>query len=371
MILILVTFLLTILGTFLTRSGVVNSVHSFTQSPIGPLFLGFLGFCIVGVVVLLAWRVDHLTSEPSTSPLVSRETGFMLNNLLLVAFTFTVLVGTLFPIVAEAVKGVKVSVGEPYFNRMSVPICFALLALMGIGPALPWGRADAGKLRRALLWPLPAAVVAALAAWLLGADNGWVLWSAALGGYALWVAADQGLRPARARRRGGASLAEGMRGSMRQIGGYVVHAGVIVTFVAIAISSNYQESAEGTLRPGGKLEVGGFDLTFESVVLDQQPHLAAQRATISVTENGEERGVLEPALNFYPTMREPLGTPAVRTSLVRDLYLTVMNVGNDGSIGLRAILTPAVAWVWIGVLVMGLGTALCLVGAAGPKGRPA
>ncbi|MDH3402317.1 MAG: heme lyase CcmF/NrfE family subunit [Acidobacteriota bacterium] len=370
-ILVLVTFLLTILGTFLTRSGVVNSVHSFTQSPIGPLFLGFLGFCIVGVVVLLSWRVDRLTSEPSTSPLVSRETGFMLNNLLLVAFTFTVLVGTLFPIVAEAVKGVKVSVGEPYFNRMSVPICFALLALMGIGPALPWGRADGRKLRRALLWPLPAAVVAGIAAWALGGRNGWVVWAAALGGYALWVAADQGLRPARARRRGGASLAAGIRGSLRQIGGYVVHGGVIVTFVAIAISANYKESVEGTLRPGGQLELADYQLTFDSVALDQEPHLTAQRATISVTENGKSRGVLVPALNFYPTMREPLGTPAVRTSLVRDLYLTVMNVSNDGSIGLRAIVTPAVAWIWIGVLVMGLGTVLCLAGAAKPRGSAA
>ena len=151
----------------------------------------------------------------------------------------------------------------------------------------------------------------------------------------------------------------------------VVAGGVVVTFVAIAISSNYQQSAEGTLRPGGQLELGDFQLTFESVVLDQQPHLAAQRATISLTENGKSRGVLEPALNFYPTMREPLGTPAVRSSLVRDLYLTVMNVGNDGSIGLRAILTPAVAWVWIGVLAMGFGTALCIVGAGSPKGKPA
>jgi len=362
-ILIMLSFLLTLLGTFLTRSGVVNSVHSFTQSPIGPLFLGFLGFCLLGVVILLTLRVDRLASEPAISPVASRDTAFLFNNLLLVAFMFTVLVGTLFPIAAEAVKGVKVSVGEPYFNRMAVPICFGLLALMGIGPALPWGRATPAKLRRALLWPLPAALVAAAIAWILGGRNGSVLLASALAGYALWVSADQGLRPARARQRGGESLAAGVRGSLRQIGGYVVHGGVIMTFVAIAISANYQQSAEGTLRPGGTLAVDDFVLTFDSVRMEQEPHLTAQRATIQVSENGKARGALVPALNFYPTMREPLGTPAVRTTLVRDLYLTVMNVGNDGTIGLRAIITPAVSWIWLGVLIMGLGTALCLVGA--------
>ena len=158
-ILVMVTFLLTILGTFLTRSGVVNSVHSFTQSPIGPLFLVFLGICLVATIVLLSWRVDTLVSEPTEDAVVAREGAFLLNNLLLVTFTFTVLVGTIFPIIAEAVRGVKVSVGEPYFNRMAVPICLGLLLMMGIGPALPWGRADKRALQRALLWPLPAGLI--------------------------------------------------------------------------------------------------------------------------------------------------------------------------------------------------------------------
>jgi cytochrome c-type biogenesis protein CcmF len=370
-ILIQVTFLLTILGTFLTRSGVVNSVHSFTQSPIGPLFLGFLGFCLLSVVVLLAWRVDRLASAPGGAPVASRETAFLVNNLLLVAFMFTVLVGTLFPIVAEAVKGVKVSVGEPYFNRMAVPICFALLALMGIGPALPWGRAGDRELRRALLWPLPAAAAGLGVAWLAGSHNGSVLWAAALAGYALWVTADRGLRPARARRRAGDSLGAGLRGSLRIVGSYIVHFGVIVTFLAIAISANYQHSVEATLKPGGRLDVGDFSLTFDSLALAQEPHLTSQRATVQVSENGASRGTLVPALNFYPTMREPIGTPAVRSTIARDLYLTVMNVGNDGSIGLRAIVTPAVSWIWLGVMVMALGTGLCLAGAGGLRGSPA
>ena len=167
-ILVMVTFLLTILGTFLTRSGVVNSLHSFTQSPIGPLFLTFLGIALVASIILLSLRIDSLVSEPSEDAVVAREGAFLLNNLLLVTFTFTVLVGTIFPIIAEAVRGVKVSVGEPYFNRMAVPICLGLLALIGIGPALPWGRADKQALQRALVWPLPAAIVGLILALLAG-----------------------------------------------------------------------------------------------------------------------------------------------------------------------------------------------------------
>ena len=203
-ILVMVTFLLTILGTFLTRSGVVNSVHSFTQSPIGPLFLAFLGFCLVATIILLSWRIDTLVSEPSEDAVVAREGAFLLNNLLLVTFTFTVLVGTIFPIIAEAVRGVKVSVGEPYFNRMAVPICLGLLALIGIGPALPWGRADKRALQRALVWPLPAAIVGVILALLAGARSWSVLLTAFLAGYALWVTLDQALRPARLRAKKGA-----------------------------------------------------------------------------------------------------------------------------------------------------------------------
>ena len=154
-VLVLISFLLTILGTFLTRSGVVNSVHAFTQSSIGPFFLSFLGIATAAVILLLSLRIDALVANPGRQGVASRETAFLFNNLILVAITFTVLIGTLFPILTEAVRGVKVSVGEPYFNRMSVPLFLGLILLMGIGPALPWGSAQPGAARRALLRPLP------------------------------------------------------------------------------------------------------------------------------------------------------------------------------------------------------------------------
>jgi cytochrome c-type biogenesis protein CcmF len=365
-ILIMVSFLLTILGTFLTRSGVVNSVHSFTQSPIGPMFLAFLGIVFVAVVILLSLRIDTLASPPSASGLPSRETGFLLNNLFLVSVMFTVLVGTLFPILAEAIKGVKVSVGEPYFNRMAIPLFLGLVLLMGLGPALPWGTASRAMVRRALLWPLPAAALALVVAFALGARSSGVLITCALAGYTLWVTADQGLRPTRSRRN---QLGEGALTALgratllapRRIGAYVAHFGVVMTCVAIAVSSAYQLDREATLGPGEQMKVGDYTLTFESGRLVEEPHLSRQVATIGLAKAGRNLGTLSPSLNFYRTQREPLGTPAVRTSLSHDLYLTLMNVGENGTIGLRAIRTPAVLWIWVGVFVLVLGTLLCLL----------
>ena len=363
-ILVMITFLLTILGTFLTRSGVVNSVHSFTQSPIGPTFLAFLGICSIAVVVLLALRIDTLSSEAGKEAVVAREGAFLINNLLLVAFMFTVLVGTLFPIIAEAVRGVKVSVGEPYFNRMGVPLCFGLLLMMGIGPALPWGRSDRGVVRRALLRPLPAALVAMGLTAALGGRSMSMLITGALAGYTLWVIFDQSLRPVRQRMRKGEGAADAATSTLRRapriFGAYLSHLGVVVTFLAIAISSTYQVSHEATMRAGDVMQVGGYQLTLDDVVVEQQDHRALQKAVVGI-ERGRHRSVLEPSLNFYPTQREPIGTPAVRTALGHDLYLTLMNVASDGTIGLRAIVTPAVVWIWIGVLILVAGTLLCLI----------
>ncbi len=368
-ILIMITFLLTILGTFLTRSGVVNSVHSFTQSPIGPVFLGFLALCTAAVVVLLSLRIDTLVSEPSNERLVSREGAFLLNNLLFVSLMFTVLVGTIYPIIAESLRGVKVSVGEPYFNRMAVPLFGGLLLMMGVGPALPWGGSNPKLVRRALLRPLPAAAVGLAVALLFGARSAPVLLVCAFAGFALWVTADQGLRPARTRprREGGRGPLAALLVAPDKLGAYVVHFGVVVTFVAVAVSSSFQREAESTLRAGETLTLAGYEMTFRGAEQVQEPHLLRHQARVEVSSNGRSLGTLYPSLNIYPNQREPIGTPAVRTTAGHDLYLTLMNVGGDGSIGLRAIRTPLVAWIWIGVVIMVLGTALCLIPTAAER----
>jgi len=192
-----------------------------------------------------------------------------------------------------------------------------------------------------------------------------VLRTGRLAGYALWVTFDRASEPTR-KRRGAASPGSLLR-SPRLIGAYLVHLGVIVTFVAVAISANYQSSGEATLRPGQSMEIGAYALTFDEAEAVREPHRIVRKATVSVAHDGRSVGRLEPSLNQYLTQREPLGTPAVRSTLGHDLYLTLMNLGGDGSIGLRAIVTPAVTWIWIGVFVMVAGTALCLVSPTAPR----
>src|SRR6185503_10141026 len=181
------SFLLTVLGTFMTRSGVFNSVHSFTQSAIGPTILVFLAIATFFCVAILASRIDRLAPDGRLEPGVSRDMAFLLNNLFFVLFTFTVLIGTVFPLIVEAVRGVQMSVGRPYFDRMAVPVGVALLFLMGVGPALPWGRATGAQMRRALLPPAVGAAVATVIGLLAGVRGGWTLLALAFGGYTAQV----------------------------------------------------------------------------------------------------------------------------------------------------------------------------------------
>jgi cytochrome c-type biogenesis protein CcmF len=365
--LVLASFLLTILGTFMTRSGVFNSVHSFTQSAIGPTILVFLAAATLVSVALLALRVDRLVAEGRIEDARSRDSAFLLNNLLFVLFTFTVLIGTVFPLIVEAVRGVQMSVGRPYFDRMAVPVGAALLFLMGVGPALPWGRASAEQLRRALLPPLAGAAALALLGLAAGVRGGWTLLTLAFGGYTAQVTLSELFLPVRQRMRAhgesvGRALVEAERRGRRRFGAYVVHAGAVVVMVAIAVSSTQGISKEVTLRQGESTELGRYRLTFLKAEAVQEPHRQALVAHVGVARDGVELGTLSPRMNHYESQREPIGTPAVRSSLREDLYLSIMNVdAEQGRLGLLALVNPMVGWIWIATAVMALGGLLALV----------
>ncbi|MDX1385104.1 MAG: cytochrome c-type biogenesis CcmF C-terminal domain-containing protein, partial [Thermoanaerobaculia bacterium] len=247
----------------------------------------------------------------------------------------------------------------------AVPVFLALLLLIGVGPALPWGSGDPRRVRRALLTPMIGAAAALGLGLLLGARGLGLCLTLAFAGYALWVTFDQALQPARRRRRKGEALPDALRTSAarapRRIGAYVVHFGVVVTFLAIAVSSSFQVEQEAALAPGESMRIRGYELTFQQAGAVQESHRIRQTADVALARNGRDVGTLAPSINHYETTMEPLATPAVRTAVTHDLYLTLMNVSADGSIGLRAIVTPAVVWIWVGVLVMVAGTGLCLV----------
>jgi cytochrome c-type biogenesis protein CcmF len=375
--LVMATFLLTILGTFMTRSGVFNSVHSFTQSDIGPTILAFLGAALVFSIALLALRVDRLGAPAGAFEAKSREAMFLVNNLLFVLFTFTVLVGTVFPLVVEATRGVQMSVGRPYFDRMAVPIGVALLFLMGVGPALPWGRATGAEARRALLPPLWGAAAAGLLGIALGVRSGWTLATIALAGYTAQVTLVELARPVRQRMHGrreplARALDAQLRQGRRRVAGYVVHAAVVVIVVAIAVSSTLGSSREVQLARGEAVELAGYKLTFLGADPVAEPHRQAMVARVAVERGGRDLGVLTPRMNYYPNQREPVGTPAVRSTWREDLYLSMVNVDpGRQTLGLHALVKPMVVWIWVATGVLGVASLLGLLPTRRRREEPA
>ncbi|MGZ7031414.1 MAG: heme lyase CcmF/NrfE family subunit [Thermoanaerobaculia bacterium] len=343
--LIMSTFLLVVLGTFMTRSGVFNSVHSFTQSAIGPMILGFLAAALVFTIALLAMRIDLLESDGKFESAVSREGMFLFNNLLLVVLTFTVLIGTVFPLVVEAVRGKQMSVGRPYFDSMVVPIGALLLFLLGVGPALPWGKTKASEIRRALLPPLIGAVVLLVGGYAFGARNVWTLVTLAFGGYAAQVTLTQMRSP----------LSQFGR-APRRLAAYLAHAGAVIVIIAIAISSTMRYTQEVHVTKGGVANVGRYTITLLGIDERQEPHRSATVARFLVAKNGVTKTILEPRMNHYQMMREPIGTPDVYSTIGGDFYLSILNIDEgQQSVSLNVIVTPFVGWIWFAVILMGLG----------------
>jgi cytochrome c-type biogenesis protein CcmF len=367
MSLVIASFLLTILGTFMTRSGIFNSVHSFTQSAIGPTILVFLGIGTLASVLLLGFRVDLLRPDGELDRGASRDTAFLAQNMLFVLFTFTVLIGTVFPLIVEAVRNVQMSVGRPYFDRMTVPIGALLLFVMGVGPALPWGASTTDEIKRRLLPPLGMGLVALLMALAYGIRSPWTLITLFFAGYAAHVTLFEALRPARTRmkfRTDGflKALSQDIFGpGLRRFAAYVAHAGAVTAFIAIAVSSTSGQSVERTLNKGESTTLGAYTLTFEGVETLEEPHRTSLIARIGVKKGDTTLDSLRPMMNQYRSQRESIGTPAVRTGLVEDLYLSAMNIdAENGTVGLLIMINPLVSWLWIATVIMAMGGVMAL-----------
>jgi cytochrome c-type biogenesis protein CcmF len=364
--LILATFCLTILGTFLTRSGVINSVHSFTQSAIGPLLLGFLGVAAATGVGLIAWRGDRLRTPGRIDSPVSRESAFLANNLLFAGFAFVVLLGTVFPLLAEALQDRRLSVGEPYFDRMTLPIGLALLFLMAVAPALPWRAASGDVLRGRLAGPAWAGALTMAAATALGARGVAQLVAFGLGAFAVAGIVRQYRLGVAARRRSTgegwpAALRSTVAGNRRLYGGLVVHTGVVVIAVALAASSGYSTKREFRMRQGERVTMAGHRFTYLGSEQTETGQKRTLTARVRVDRDGKRLGVYEPALSVFPNMPQAIGTPSVRTGVLRDVYLTlVASPDEDGRVKLGVQVNPLVLWLWIGGGIVVAGTAIAI-----------
>ena len=346
--LLVATFSLTILGTFLTRSGVLDSVHAFTESSIGPAILGFFALVVVVGVGLIAWRGDQLRSPGSIDSPVSREGAFLANNVLFAAFAFVVLLGTVFPLIAEALNGDRISVGRPYFDRMTMPVGLALLFLMAIAPALPWRKASGELLRKRLQWPAWAGTAAVVVCVLFGVRGLAPLLGFGLGAFAGAAAVRQLVLSARR---------QGWRGVLgRANGGMVVHLGVVVIAVAFTASQSFGHRTEVRLEQGSSTRFAGHTVRYLGTTTKQHGNRTSLTASLRVDGGRIDR----PALSQFPFASQAIGTPSVKPGLKEDVYLTLVQApeqpGGPAVVGI--IVQPLVSWLWVGGALMALGTAL-------------
>ncbi|GEN11585.1 cytochrome c-type biogenesis protein CcmF [Myxococcus fulvus] len=362
----LASFVLTILGTFMTRSGIFNSVHSFTQSDIGPTFLVFLGVLLVLCIGLLAVRGPLLVPEGRMSSLVSREASILVNNLVFVAITFTVLLGTLYPLVSEAVRGVRVSVGEPYFNKMAVPGGIAVLFLMGVGPVLPWGTPDKATLRRQFIIPAVVGLIITAACFAVGLRGVYPLLTFGLAGFVTVVTVRELVAPVRVRmseRKEGlfTALVTSATKAQRRFGGYVVHLGIVLIIVAVAASSAYVKHTSGTLKKGQTMQLNGYQLKYLGLMSGEEPHRTFVAARLEVTTPGGAVTEMKPRLNYYERSTDPIGTPAVRETAGEDFYVSLMAFSEQaGNASFNVWVFPLVGWIWWSIPLLVLGTLIAI-----------
>jgi cytochrome c-type biogenesis protein CcmF len=390
-LLIILTFALSILGTFLIRSGVISSVHSFGVGPIGPAFLAFFGVVALLSFGLVAWRWDQVRDTGELDAAVSREGAFLAANVLFLLLTFAVLLGTLFPLLVEAVSGSRVTVGAPFFDQVSAPLWLLVLALMGIGPLLPWRKAETQSLKRNLLWLLAGAVVAGGLAVIFGLRRPYPVLTVALAGYNL---VSLGLLVAgavvpRARLTGKSALAvfrQYAHESRRRFGSMIVHFGVVVIAVGVMARSAYRVDEQVRVDYGSSLPYRGYELRAISqfmhaygrdgriIDLQGNPAAAANLTTAAVTRvsagsvievwrGGRHLTTLRPRINTFGTNPMRVVTPAVLYTPQHDLYLSLVGEFEAGQsyAALRIVQSPLVAWIWVGGLILALGTVYALL----------
>lgn len=346
--LLVATFSLTILGTFLTRSGVLNSVHAFSESSIGSWFLGLFAVVLVVSIGLIGWRGDKLRSPGVIDSPLSREAAFLANNVLFALFAFVVLLGTVFPLIIEALQNRQIAVGAPFFDKLSMPIGLALLTLMAIAPVLPWRKASTETLRQRLFWPAWCGVAALVASLLLGAYGLAPLLTFTLGGVSAGAAMRQVVL---------ATRRQGWRGLVgRANGGMIVHLGVILIAVALGASNSFSKSQELSLVANVEASFSGHTFELKDVIEVRDDRSISVKALVLV----DGKKIYAPAITKYTRIGMNVGTPSVRTSLTTDIYLTleppVRQDANEARI--KVFIKPMIIWLWIGTALMAVGTVL-------------
>jgi cytochrome c-type biogenesis protein CcmF len=366
MVLIILTYIMCIFGTFLTRSGVVSSVHAFAQSSIGGYFLAFIMIVLSGSLYLLTERLPDLKSENQMESIVSRESSFMFNNLILLASCFAIFWGTMFPVISEAVTGDKVTVGPPFFNRVNVPIAVFLLFLTGVGPLLAWRKASTNSLKRNFLWPAGIALAAGGILYFLGVDHFYSWISVVMSIFVTICIGREFYKGARARATGsGENFVEAVVNltlrNTRRYGGYIVHFGFVLLFIGWA-GQAFTSDSQNEAGIGDTFLMKQYVLRVDKLGIEDTPNYKSQKATVSLFEYGKKVAILYPERRVYKASQQPTTEVSIRSTLREDIYLVFSGSNPDGSKAVfQVYYNPLVMWVWIGGIILGLGTLIALL----------
>jgi cytochrome c-type biogenesis protein CcmF len=363
--LVIITYLLCVFGTFLTRSGIVSSVHAFAESDFAWKFLAFILAAALFCLGLVLYRRADLKSENELDSMVSRESSFLYNNLLFLVACFAVLWGTLFPVLSEAVQGEQVTVGPPFFNKINIPIGLGLLFLTGVGPLLAWRKTSLESLKRNFFWPGMAGVVAGVGLAALGIRHFYALTCYVLSAFVLATIVQEFHKGTRARRlhRGGSYLSAMVDLTLvntRRYGGYIVHVGIVLIFIGIA-GQAFNVDKKVDMRPGDTMEIGRYQLRLAEVKQGENPNYIWESAILEVTREGKPLGTYDPQRHFYKASEQPSSEVRRYSNFREDLYLVYAGRTDQGQATIQVFLNPLVRWVWLGGIVMFLGTIVTMV----------
>lgn len=371
--LILLTYVLAVFGTFLTRSGILSSIHTFTEGATGKWFLPFLAAMLIGAFGIVAFRLNSLRSENRLDSLLSRESAFLANNVLFLAAAFTVLWGTIYPIIHEALTGVRLSIGPPFFNRVFIPIALAIIALTGIGPLISWRQMSKGAFLRLVKVPLIAGVVVTALLGLFGVRSIGAMLAFSLAAFTATAVVSEFIRGSRVHRKRdhlgwSAALTKTILRNRRRYGGYVVHLGVVLIVIGFA-GAAFKVERQAELQLGESMVVGDYTLTFDGIEPSQTDEKQINTVNVDVSRDGEGVATMSPQRNLHLAQNQTQSEVAIRTTPVEDLYLVVTSIDPDGDVVLRAFVNPLTWWIWMGAAVMAIGMSVILSGGT-PEGAP-
>ena len=366
LVLVMLTFVLSLLGTFITRSGVIQSVHAFGVSSMGPYFLAFMGATMLVFLYLLFNRVDELKEDNELDSLISRESSFLLNNLILVGAAFATLWGTIFPMISEAVTGKKITVGPPFFEHVNGPIFLALVILIGICPLVGWRRATKENLIRNFIKPLAFGIVTDIVLFIVGIRDAGGLIAFGVSAFVFATIVLEFYRGVRARIRQHQenpplALFNLVERNRRRYGGYIIHIGVMLMVIGIAGSTFYKTDTQANLKKGESVTLRQYTVRFDGLKEIKRENHDAVIASLTVTENNQPTGMLFPEKDFYPQQDQPSSEMAVRSTAAEDLYIILVGWEQDGSASLKVIINPLIVWLWIGWIVLIGGSVIALL----------